>query len=72
MQQGFRGNATNVEAGATIGGALFDDCRFQAELRRANGADVATGAGSDDDEVVGHRYSTLSIVMARPGHPRLK
>src|SRR3954447_5006578 len=28
--------------------------RFQAELGRANGADVTAGAGSDNDEIVGH------------------
>ena len=27
---------------------------FKPKLRRANGADIAAGAGADDDEVVGH------------------
>ena len=27
---------------------------LQPELRRADGADIAAGAGADDDEIVGH------------------
>ena len=34
-------------------GALLDAGDLQAELGRADGADVAAGAGADDDEIVG-------------------
>ncbi len=54
MQQRLRGNAADVEAGAAEGLALFDDGDLQAELRGADGADIAAGAGADDDEIVGH------------------
>ncbi len=60
MQQRLRGNAADVEAGATVGGALLDDRDLEAELRRANGADVAAGAGADDDEIVGHQSTLYS------------
>ncbi len=38
----------------------FDDRRLEPELRRADRRDVATGTGTDDDDVeggVGHRHS---------------
>ena len=54
VQQGFRRDAADVEARAAVCRALLDDGDFQAELGGANGADVAAGAGADDDEVVGH------------------
>ena len=33
-------------------GALLDHGHLHAELRRADGADIAAGAGADDDEIV--------------------
>ena len=51
MQQGLRRNAADIEAGAAMGGALFDDRDFEAELGRADGADIAAGAGADDGEI---------------------
>ena len=54
MQHRLRRDAADIEAGAAEGGALLDDRGFQPKLRRANGADIAAGAGADDDEVVGH------------------
>ena len=36
---------------------------FMAELRRADRADIAAGAGADDDEIVGHDATHLSVVM---------
>ena len=53
VQQGLRGDAADVEAGAAMGGALLDHRDLQPELRRADRADIAAGAGADDDEVVG-------------------
>ena len=54
MQQRLRGNAADVEAGAAEGRVLLDHRDLQAELRRADRADVTAGAGADDSEVVGH------------------
>ena len=54
MQQRLRRNAADVEAGAAEGGALLDHRDLHAELRRADRADIAAGAGADDDEIVGH------------------
>ena len=54
VQQRLRRNAADVEAGAAVGRALLDHRDLQAELRRADGADIAAGAGADDDEIVGH------------------
>src|SRR5205085_10524318 len=59
MQQRLRGDAADVEAGAAVRLALLDDRGVQAELRRPDGADVAPGAGSDDDEIVGHEVLAL-------------
>ena len=49
LEQRLRRNAADVEAGAAMRLALFDDRDLQAELRRADGADIAAGAGADDD-----------------------
>ena len=38
---------------------------LQAELRRADGADIAAGAGADDDEIVGH--DDITPVIGRHG-----
>ena len=54
VQHRFRRDAADVEAGAAEGGAFLDDGGFQPELRGADGADIAAGAGTNDDEVVGH------------------
>ena len=64
MQQGFRGDAADVEAGAAVGGALLDDRDLEAELRRADGADVAAGAGADDDQIVGLPSASLADTVA--------
>ena len=67
VQQRLRRDAADVEAGAAEGRALLDHGGFQAELRRANGADIAAGAGADDDEVVGHMLTNPA--PAAPGPP---
>ena len=59
MQQGLRRNAADVEAGAAMGLALLDDGGLEAELGGPDGADIAAGAGADDDEIVGHWLSPL-------------
>src|SRR5262249_25589048 len=43
----------DVEAGAAEGLVLLDHGHLHAELRRADGADIAAGTGADDDEIVG-------------------
>ena len=67
VQQRLGGNATDVEAGAAEGLVLLDYGNLHAELCRADGADIAAGAGADDDEIVGHDYSELSVVTAADG-----
>ena len=54
LEQRLRGNAADVEAGSAMRLALFDDGDLEAELRRPDRADIAAGAGSDDDEIIGH------------------
>ena len=51
MQQRLRRDAADVEAGAAEGGALLDAGDLHAELRGADGADIAAGAGADDDDI---------------------
>ena len=51
MEQGLGRNTTDIQAGATMGSALFDDGHFHAELGRADGADIAAGAGADYSEI---------------------
>ena len=54
MQQRLGRDAADVEAGAAKRLALLDDGHLEPELRGPDGADIAAGAGADDDEVVGH------------------
>jgi hypothetical protein len=51
VEQRLRGDAPPVQADAAELVAL-DACRLHAELRAANGADVAGGAAANDDKVV--------------------
>ena len=56
VQQCLGRDAADVQAGAAQGVAPLNHSRFQAQLRATNGANVAAGAGTDDDDVVaGHR-----------------
>jgi hypothetical protein len=54
VQQRLGRNAADVEAGAAMRLALFDDGDLEPELGGADGADITAGAGADDDEIVGH------------------
>src|ERR1700730_12271099 len=54
MEQRLRRNAADVEAGSAMRLAFFHDGDLEAELRRADRADIAAGTGSDDDKIVGH------------------
>src|SRR6056297_2162091 len=52
VQQRLGGDAADVEAGAAKGFSALDAGGFQAELRAADGGDIAAGAGADDDDVI--------------------
>ncbi|EGE56106.1 hypothetical protein RHECNPAF_750070 [Rhizobium etli CNPAF512] len=56
MQQRLRRNAADVQAGAAIGGALFDNGDLEAELGCLDGADIAARAGSDNDHIIRHCF----------------
>ena len=53
MKQGFTRDAAHVQASAAEGGAFLDQRDLEAELGGAEGADVAAGAGADDDQIEG-------------------
>ena len=59
VQHGLGGDAADVEARASVRGALLHHGHLEPELRRANGADVAAGPGADDDQVVGQMVLLL-------------
>ena len=59
VQQRLGGDAADIEAGAAVRLALLHDGGLQAELRGADGAHIAAGAGADDDEIVGHELPPL-------------
>ena len=51
--------------------ALFSTTAvFRPKLRRANGADIAAGAGADDDEVVGHDSQNSAFSIPPPTRGR--
>ena len=61
VQQRLGGDAADVEAGAAEASARFSTHGdLHAELGRADGADVAAGAGADDDEIVGSAMAVPS------------
>ena len=51
VQERFARDAADVEAGAAECGAFFHESDLEAELLGAERADVAAGAGTDDDEI---------------------
>src|SRR6185312_15424077 len=75
MQQRLRRDAADVEAGAAEGRALLDHRGLETKLRRANGADIAAGAGADDDEIVLSHNNNAPLSYPSPckgegGEPR--
>ncbi len=52
MQQRLRRHAADIQARAAEGRILLDDRHLHAELRRAHRADIAAGAGTDDNQIV--------------------
>ena len=64
MEQGLGRNAAHIEAGAAVGGALLHHRDLHAELRRADGAHIAAGAGPDNDEIVlSHDFNVLLLPL---------
>ena len=59
MEQRFRGDAADVEAGTAKGLATLDAGNLEAELCCADGADIAAGAGADDDQIIGGHWELL-------------
>ena len=51
VQQGLGRNAADVEADAAEGGVALDDDRLHAEVGRAEGGRVATGAGAENEHL---------------------
>ncbi len=70
MQQRLGRDAADVEAGAAEGGALLDAGHLQAELGGADGADIAAGAGADDDDVEAVRLMASQTPAAGGADPR--
>src|SRR5690606_34570209 len=52
VQERLRGDAADVETGPAQGASAFDAGRAHAELRGADGGDIAAGSGADHHEVV--------------------
>ena len=65
VQQRFRGNAADVEAGPAERLALLDHGDFHAQLRGADRADVAAGAGADHHNVVSHSPARFPSIPLR-------
>ena len=61
MQESFGRDASNIEASASQRAAPFDAGGLQPELRRSDRANVSSGSGANDHNVV-VRHSTLHIV----------
>ena len=53
-------DAADIEAGAA-GLRLLDDDGIDAELAGANGADIAAGAGADDEELADDLFHVISL-----------
>ncbi len=66
VKQRLRGDAADVEAGAPERLALLDHGDLQAELGGADRADVAAGAGADDDKIITHGILTFFKVSGVP------
>jgi hypothetical protein len=53
VQQRLGRDAAHPQAGPAQGGVLVDQRHLEAQLRRAQGADVTAGPGADHTEVIG-------------------
>ncbi len=61
-------DATDVETGATELRVFFDNGGFESELGGANRADVAAGAGADDDDVEFIHENRLRLLSSSGVH----
>jgi hypothetical protein len=52
MKECLRGDAADVEAGATESSTLLDAGGFESQLSCFDGCHVSTGSATDDDDVV--------------------
>ena len=68
LQQSLGWNAADIQAGAAQGFALFHAGDLHAELRRADGADIAAGAGANHDNVksITHGQASSTLVFSLP------
>ena len=65
MQQRLRRDASDIEAGAAVGRALFHHRGLEPELRRADRAYIAARTGADDDQIIGIWHSYLCYIALR-------
>jgi hypothetical protein len=68
MQQSLGGNAANVQAGAAIGRALFDDSDLETELCSLDGANITAGAGTDNNYIISHLISFIVGQLSAAAH----
>ena len=61
MQQRLGRDAADIEAGAAVGGALLDHGDLHAELRRADGGDIAARPGADHDDIYVMTFPALTL-----------
>ncbi|MNF02806.1 hypothetical protein D3C80_2020110 [compost metagenome] len=54
MQQRLGRNAADVQAGAAVGRALFNNGNLQAELGRLDRANITTRSGADNNYIISH------------------
>ncbi len=62
MQQRLGGDAADIEAGAAMRGALLDHGDLHAQLRGADGADIAAWPRADDDHIVTHDFPACPLL----------
>ncbi len=60
IQKRFGRNAAHIQAGSTQGRILLNNGGFHAQLRTANGANISTGTGTNNYDVVLHHLKFLN------------
>ena len=63
MQQGFRGNATHIQAYPAQGGIAFNDDRVQSQISRTESGRVTAGATTQHQHITRHIHG--AAVAAR-------
>ncbi len=64
MQQRFGGDAADIQAGAAQGFAPFDAGGLEPQLRAADGADIAAGAGADYDDIIAGHGASFGVALS--------